>query len=111
MCYHKSLVAKYESLIEHYSASFDSIISELYLLKDRFSALMTRAEKDEPYSKEEVKELKNLQKIINTFTDAHYKKYYENGFDFLPSPIITAGTADEFKFFNWGLVPFYITDR
>lgn len=110
MCYHKSLVARYENLMEHYSASFDSVISDLYLTKERFSELMSRNEKDEPYTKEEIKELKNLQKTINSFDDTQCKRYHENGFDFLPSPIVTAGAPEEFKFFNWGLVPFYMSD-
>jgi putative SOS response-associated peptidase YedK len=97
--------------MEHYSAAFNSILEELGLVKERYSNLMSRNEKEIPYSKEEIKELKDLQKIINSFTDTHYKRYHENGFDFLPSPIITAGAPEEFKFMNWGLVPFYMSDR
>lgn len=110
MCYHKSLVAKYENLMEHYGATFDAVLSDLNLVKERFEVLIARDEKVQPYSKEELKEMKNLQKIIDSFTDTHYKKYHENGFDFLPSPIVTAGAPGEFKFFNWGLVPFYMSD-
>ena len=62
-------------------------------------------------SKEDLKEIKNLKKTINSFTETHYRKYHENGFDFLPSPIITAGTPNEFKFMNWGLIPFYMSDK
>ncbi len=111
MCNHKSLVAQYDNLMAHYSAAFNSINEELVLIKERFSILMSRNEKDNPYQKEEIKELKWLQKIINSFTDTHYKRYHENAFDYLPSPIITAGAPDEFKFFKWGLVPFYYKDK
>lgn len=111
MCYHKSLVVQYNKLLEHYSASFDSITEELVLIKERFSILMARDEKLNPYSKEEIKELKDLQKIINSFTDTHYKRYHENGFDFHPSPIITVGEPDQFKFFRWGLIPYYMSDK
>lgn len=111
MCYHKSFVATYEDLMDHYSASFQSITEDLELVKERFSIIMSRDNKSEPYSNDEIKELKHLQKIINSFTDTHFKRYHENGFDYLPSPIITAGAPEEFKFFNWGLIPFYMSDK
>lgn len=108
MCYHKSLVAKYNDLMDHYTASFDPVISDLELTKERFSLLMSRDEKQEPHSKEEIKELKDLQKIIHAYTDTEYRMFHENGFDYLPSPIITAGAPDEFKLFHWGLIPFHM---
>jgi len=111
MCYHKSLVVEYEKLMAHYSASFNSILEGLGLVKERYAILMSRDEKQIPYSKEEIKEIKDLQKIINSFTDTHYKRYHENGFDFLPTPIVTTGAPEEFKFMNWGLVPFYMSDK
>ncbi len=33
--------------------------------------------------------------------------YYENGFDFKPSPVITADRPQEFQFFRWGLIPWW----
>src|SRR5688572_3786608 len=111
MCYHKSFAATYEKLMEHYSASFNSITEELGLVKERFSIMMSRDEKTNPFTNDEVKEVKNLKKVIDSFTDTHFKRYHENGFDFLPSPVITVGSPKEFRFFNWGLVPYYMSDR
>lgn len=111
MCYHKSLVVDYKTLSEHYSAAFNSVTAELELVKERYTILMARDSKATPYTPNEIKELKNLQKIINSFTDSTFQRYHENGFDYLPSPIITAGDREELKFFNWGLVPFYMSDR
>lgn len=110
MCNHKSLVQKYDDLMRHYSASFNSITEDLEPIKQRFSILIARDAKPEVYSKEELKELKYLQKVINSFTDTEFKRYHENGFDFLPSPIITAGAPNEFKLFRWGLIPYYMSD-
>ena len=33
--------------------------------------------------------------------------YYENGFDFKPSPVITADRPQEFQSFRWGLIPWW----
>ncbi len=33
--------------------------------------------------------------------------FYENGFDFGPSPVITAQRPKEFQMFRWGLVPWW----
>lgn len=33
--------------------------------------------------------------------------YHENGFDYLPSPIVTASRPNELQPFNWGLVPWF----
>jgi putative SOS response-associated peptidase YedK len=33
--------------------------------------------------------------------------YHENGFDFLPSPIVTAENKDALQPFNWGLIPWW----
>ncbi len=97
--------------MDHYSASFTSVTSELELIKERFSLLMSRNQKEQPYSKEEIKELKDLRKIMNFYTDTEYKMYHENAFDYLPSPIITAGDPEEFKLFKWGLIPFFMPDH
>jgi hypothetical protein len=105
MCNRKSLVVEYGNLMDHYSASFHSINEELENIKERFSIMMSRNEKENPYQKEEIKEMKWLPNVINSFTDTHYKRYHENAFDYLPSSIITAGAPEEFKFFKWGLVP------
>ena len=33
MCYHKSLTAKYEQLMEYYSTSYSQTVEELYSIK------------------------------------------------------------------------------
>jgi putative SOS response-associated peptidase YedK len=37
--------------------------------------------------------------------------YYENGFDFGPSPIITAENPATFQSFNWGLIPWWVKSK
>ena len=70
MCYHKSLTAKYEQLMEYYSTSYSRMVEELYSIK-----------------------------------------FHENGFDFLPGPVVTAGKPAELQMFHWGLVPFWVKDE
>ena len=69
MCYHKSLTAKYEQLVEYYATSYSKVVEELYAIK-----------------------------------------FHENGFDFLPGPVITAGKPSDIQMFHWGLVPFWVKD-
>lgn len=38
-------------------------------------------------------------------------RYHENGFDFLGSPVITAGNTEHFKLMRWGFIPFFITSK
>jgi putative SOS response-associated peptidase YedK len=59
----------------------------------------------------EVKELTYLQKTLSGFTEEGIKRYHENGFDFLPSAIITAGAPEQFKLFRWGLIPYFMKDQ
>jgi putative SOS response-associated peptidase YedK len=33
--------------------------------------------------------------------------YYENGFDFKASPVLTASNPKEFQLLNWGLIPWW----
>jgi putative SOS response-associated peptidase YedK len=42
--------------------------------------------------------------------DIYSVKFHENGFDFLPGPVVTAGKPTEIQMFNWGLVPFWVKD-
>lgn len=35
-------------------------------------------------------------------------RFYENGFDFLPGPIITAEQPNKIQLFDWGLIPWWI---
>jgi putative SOS response-associated peptidase YedK len=109
MCYHKSFVAKIEDLLSHYSASFQSIDEELILIKERYSNLAATAEADR--TKEQTQELTWMQKTLASFTGTEFKRFHENGFDFLATPIITTGNPEQFKLFRWGMVPFYMTDK
>jgi len=34
--------------------------------------------------------------------------HHENGFDFLPSPILSAGKPKELQMMNWGLIPWWV---
>src|SRR5688572_7400888 len=40
--------------------------------------------------------------------EIYSQHYHENGFDFLPSPILTVGNPNELQMFHWGLVPWWI---
>jgi putative SOS response-associated peptidase YedK len=108
MCYHKSFKATYEKLEKHYSASFQSITADLEPLRERFNTLMLSTVE---HNKEVTQELTWLQKTLRSFTDTEFQRYHENGFDFLGSPIITAGEPEQFKLFRWGLIPFYMADK
>lgn len=136
MCFHKSEVEKTNDLMAHYAASFESITEELDIVSERFQILMR---KDDPlnsiglantnelnnqliqYSqkdalpasltKPELSELKWCLKTLSAFKDGGIYRYHENGFDYLPTPIITAGDPDKFKMFRWGLIPFFMTDK
>src|SRR5688572_25346203 len=115
MCYHKSFVKNVQDLLDSYSASFQSITEELEIIKERFSILMKKDEKlnalslqshqqihellvaysqkdslPAHFSKEELSELKWCLKNMASFRDNSILRYYENAFDFLPTPIITA---------------------
>ena len=136
MCYHKSEVQKFIDLMDHYSASFHAIKDDLELVKEQFTALLKRDEKllemglGEPkalnnqliqysqkdalpsfYTKQELSEMKWCLKTLESFKEDGFYRYHENGFDYLPSPVITTGDPVNFKLFKWGLIPFYMTDR
>jgi putative SOS response-associated peptidase YedK len=136
MCYHKATKVDYDALSEHYNASFDSIHQELEPIHHN---LMNLFKKDEVlktlsiedteaiwnqliqysakdslpkyYSKDELKLMKWWFKTLTGFNEYGINRFHENGFDHLPSPIITAGSPDEFKLFQWGLVPFFAEDE
>jgi putative SOS response-associated peptidase YedK len=136
MCYHKSLAQKQQELLDHYAASFQHITEEHEVIKQKFSNLIAKDEKlgslslnspnelhdilvaysqkgslPDHYNKQELAELKWCLKNLVSFRDDGFYRYHENGFDYLSTPIITAGEPDHFKLFNWGLIPFYMTDR
>ncbi|MFM8911295.1 MAG: SOS response-associated peptidase [Flammeovirgaceae bacterium] len=135
MCFHKSFAKSEQQLIEHYEASFRNIHEELEVLKERFSVLMAKdgalneaslihpqalheqllrySQKDglpACFSRLELAEMKYLFKTLSAFRDGGLYRYHENGFDYLPTPILTAGDPSQFKFFRWGLIPFFMTD-
>lgn len=37
-------------------------------------------------------------------------RFHENGFDFLPGPVVSAGKPTDIQLFHWGLVPFWVKD-
>jgi putative SOS response-associated peptidase YedK len=136
MCYHKSKVQKFEALMGHYSASFRNINEDLEPIHARFEILMRKdgrlnslavTETDQIHNllalysqknalpstltKQELSELKWCLKTLSSFREDGIYRYHENGFDYLPSPIVTTGDPDNFKLFNWGFVPFYMTDK
>ncbi|HAC24936.1 MAG TPA: hypothetical protein DCE81_08480 [Cytophagales bacterium] len=135
MCFHKSFAKSEQDLLDHYQASFDSIRSELDLMTEKFQTLLARdgrlneltpgrpdalfevlaqySQKDAlpvHFTKPELAEMKYYLKAISAFHHQGLYRYYENGFDYLPMPILTAGDPTQFKFFRWGLIPFFMND-
>lgn len=43
--------------------------------------------------------------------EAYTPRHHENGFDFHPGPVVTAGRPQEIQLYHWGLVPFWIKDE
>src|SRR5688572_25674033 len=39
--------------------------------------------------------------------EVYSQHYHENGFDFLPTPIVTMSKPNELQMFNWGLIPWW----
>src|SRR5258706_13987164 len=136
MCFHKALAVKEQEIMDYYSASFQTIKEDLELIKEKFSVLMRKDEKlgalslNSPneihnllvtysqkdslpahYTKQELSELKYHLKTLVSFRDNGFYRYHENGFDYLPTPVITSGDPGNFKFFRWGLIPFYMNDK
>lgn len=136
MCYYKSLAQRETELLAHYAASFESITGELEPIKERFNTLLQKdnklaaltlnkaeeihnllvsySQKDALptcYSKQELSEMKWGFKTLSSINDGAIHRYLENGFDYLPTPIITAGDPSKFKLFKWGLIPHNMTDR
>jgi putative SOS response-associated peptidase YedK len=136
MCYYKSFAQKEAELLAHYDASFHTITDELEPIKERFKILMQKDEKlgalslNTPeeinnllvaysqkdalpkfYSKQELSDIKWCFKTLSAFHDGGIYRFMENGFDYLPTPIITAGDPKNFKLFRWGLIPFFMSDK
>jgi putative SOS response-associated peptidase YedK len=136
MCYHKSIAKREQELLDHYAASFEHIHADYEIMREKFSNLLAKdtslrglslnspneihnllvaySQKDalpSHYSKQDLSQLKWYFKALNGFHQQGIYRFHENGFDYLPTPIITAGEPDHFKLFNWGFVPFYMADR
>src|SRR5688572_21886511 len=136
MCYHKSIVQREQELLDHYAASFEHIHADYEIIRENFFNLLAKdtslrglslnspneihnllvaySQKDalpSHYSKQDLSQLKWYFKALNGFQQQGMYRFHENGFDYLPTPIITAGEPDHFKLFNWGFVPFYMADR
>lgn len=135
MCFFKSQVSGYDALTVHYEgASCLSLLEEIALVKEKFNDLLLQddalkeigmahpealslqlqqyTQKDglpAHLSKQAVTEMRWYQRLLSAYGDDQaYTRWYENGFDYFPSPILTAGEPDKFKFFHWGLVPFFM---
>lgn len=44
----------------------------------------------------------------NELAERYTPHYHENGFDFLPSPIVSLKDPGEFQLMNWGLIPWWV---
>jgi len=94
----------------------DERLGSLSLTKpdDIHNQLVSYSQKDSlpgHYNKQELSELKWGLKTLTGFRDGDHYRFHENGFDYLPTPILTAGDPDKFKLFRWGLIPNYMTDK
>jgi putative SOS response-associated peptidase YedK len=52
----------------------------------------------------------DYEKLLSEIYGDNPIAYHENGFDFKPTPIVTAGRPNTLQNFNWGLVPFWVKD-
>lgn len=137
MCNFKSQTLKHDALIAHYNASFAAITEEIEGIKENFSLMLKKddalkaiglgnsnelgsqllryTEKNAlpaNLTKEELTEMRWYQRFLSAYEhEGAYMRYYENGFDYFPTHILTAGEPDKFKMFRWGLVPFFQKDE
>ncbi len=98
-------------LQDYYSASFDTLTTELDHYRDKFHELASRNNESTPYTQRETEFLNWSNKLLSGFTATGIRRYHENGFDYLPMPVLTAGAPDKFKLFRWGLIPHFMTDK
>ncbi len=111
MCFHKTLVQEFASLQDYYSASFDTLTTELDHYRDKLHELTSRNNQSTPHTQSETEFLNWSNKLLSGLTPTGIRRYHENGFDYLPMPALTAGVPDKFKLFRWGLIPHFMTDR
>jgi putative SOS response-associated peptidase YedK len=137
MCYFKSEEQKFNELMAHYEASFQSVTEEIEVIKEKFSTMLKKDDTLKAIgmensnqlglqmlkyneknalpanlTKDELTEMRWYQRLLSAYNnDAAYERYYENGFDYFPTHVLTAGEPDKFKMFRWGLVPFFQKDE
>jgi putative SOS response-associated peptidase YedK len=136
MCYHKSEVVNHKDISAYFSASTDGRNEELAPIQDRMETLMRKDERlnelsltkaneihdllvaysqkdalPKNISKPELSELKWCLKTLSSLRADGVYRYHENAFDYLPTPLLTAGEPDKFKLFRWGLIPYYMGDK
>jgi putative SOS response-associated peptidase YedK len=136
MCYHKAETLVMSDLLAHYSAAFNSITEELEPIRERFQILMSKDERlgglamtstneihnlltlysqkdalPSSLTKQELSELKWCLKTLSGIRNDGVYRFHENGFDYLPTPIVTAGDPNNFKLFRWGLIPYYMNEK
>lgn len=111
MCFHKALVEEFATLQDYYDASFQSITAEMEPMRERFIELKRRDEAITPYTADDLVFLRWCDTVLTGFTDRGIRRYHENGFDYLPMPVVTAGAPEQFKLFRWGLIPHFMTSK
>lgn len=137
MCYYKSEVQRLNDLLEHYHAAFEALNEDLEPIQEKFEELVEKdgalreigtsnpgelgsqilrySEKGSQPStltKQELTHLRWYDRYLSAWrTEGSYERYFENGFDYFPTHIVTAGAPDKLKTFNWGFVPFFHKER
>src|SRR4051812_29080198 len=110
MCFFKSEVEKYNELMAHCDASFESITTEMELVKDKFNAMLRKDDALKSIgiensselglqllkyneknalpanlTKPELTQMRWYQRFLSAYNnDTAYERYYENGFDYFP---------------------------
>jgi hypothetical protein len=117
----------------NYDASFQSIIEEVELIKEKFSVMLKKDDSLKAIgmddselpglqmlkyneknalpanlTKEELTEMRWYQRFLSAYyNSAAYDRYYEKGFDYFPTHVLTAGEPDKFKFYVRVLFRFF----
>jgi putative SOS response-associated peptidase YedK len=100
--------AKFYTLLKKDDALQSIGLEQGTLLAQQLSAYSTKEGLPAHLSKEDVFTMRWYQRFLGAYDEEHnYTRYYENGFDYFPMPIVTAGEPDTFNLFHWGLVPFF----
>jgi putative SOS response-associated peptidase YedK len=63
-------------------------------------------------TKPELTEMRWYQRFLSAYeNNTGYERFYENGFDYFPTHIVTAGEPTKFKMFRWGFVPSFVNPQ